>query len=706
MSSICILYYLNHITEKDHPKRDPKVLEPYLTLAEDYFSNPDAYDQAEKKRRSADIKKIGTNFSCIPLYNAFIKAPMGHVSNHIGKSPVDVLHTIWGGLMKNMCGYVLTILNQIGKHSGEARFSNILETFDKRISSFPKVFEKIPHVQWTYFPDGLVSKLLEGITKSDGRGNTGAGGGFRSAHFVPVLLQIYFAVQNLLPVQQVVLTKTVYVENVNSENKTRTRETMSTTLHHIEEIVLGAVESLLHLHFELCRDHWNDRLRQNLKNLVSVVKRKYVSLWKTKEQTYFREPLHLPGWKVHDIEHFPDHICEFGPVWSWETGPFEMFNKVTKDIWQKTSGRKASECSELIKQDLLRTLVSYHADKEAVLSGKYFSEKLISLDEPPNVTEFRNISKSKKSYCSIYSRENGFQVVGDISSDEFSKFLIPFEVFNTEMNRFFEDLNIFSFGDIQLSKRDLVTIVGSKESSLGTIILHAYSKIGSVTDQSTTNIKMKSWYDFVLIQGLGGKHLLAQVMGIFEIFDKVNNLSQFCFFVKYLESIEYKEHTGSGQNRSDFVSSDKLYSEYRWAARVGSRSKYDVGVVSQDCIADVAFVVPSFSNNPSLQQNSNHSSDRFYFIHRKMFDRSGWTITTPSMQSQKSESVSASASSGVSSRRSMAENQIQAEASLRLSVKGRHSEKDLDRLFEYFDEQESQQDPSTDVFADSLLTFE
>jgi hypothetical protein len=191
-------------------------------------------------------------------------------------------------------------------------------------------------------------------------------------------------------------------------------------------------------------------------------------------------------------------------------------------------------------------------------------------------------------------------------------------------------------------------------------------------------------------------------MGIFEIFDKVNNLSQFCFFVKYLESIEYKEHTGSGQNRSDFVSSDKLYSEYRWAARVGSRSHYDVGVVSQDCIADVAFVVPSFSNNTSLQKNSNHSSDRFYFIHRKMFDRSGWTITT-SVQSQKSESVSAS--SGVSSRSSMTKNQIQAEA-LRVSVKSRHSEKDLDRLFEYFDEQESQQDPSTDVFAESLLTFE
>ena len=146
--------------------------------------------------------------------------------------------------MKNMCGYVLIILNQIGKHSGKDRFSNILEIFDKRISSFPKVFEKIPHVQWTYFTDGLVSKLLDGITTSDGRGNTGAGGGFRSAHFVPVLLQIYFAVQNILPVQQVVLTKTVYLETANSENKARTRETVSITLHNIQEIVTSPFRTL------------------------------------------------------------------------------------------------------------------------------------------------------------------------------------------------------------------------------------------------------------------------------------------------------------------------------------------------------------------------------------------------------------------------------------------------------------------------------
>ena len=49
------------------------------------------------------------------------------------------------------------------------------------------------------------------------------------------------------------------------------------------------------------------------------------------------------------------------------------------------------------------------------------------------------------------------------------------------------------------------------------------------------------------------------------------NFRSLWFNFRFLESIEYKEQTGSDQNPSDFVSSDKLYSEYRWAARVGSR---------------------------------------------------------------------------------------------------------------------------------------
>jgi hypothetical protein len=241
-------------TDKVHAKRDPKDLEPYLTLAEDYYANPDSYSQPEKKRRGLEIKKIGKKFSRIPLLNAFYDAPMGHDLNHIEKSPVDLLHTIWGGLMKNMCGYVLSIFNQIEKYSNDTRFSKILESLDKRISTFPKVYEKVPHVQWTSFPNGLVSKLLEGLS-SEGVGNTGRGGGFRSAHFVPALFQIYFASESLLPVQSVKLTK---IQQVLSNGNiggvsTKTREVLIQKLENVEKTVKEAIESLLHLNFELCR---------------------------------------------------------------------------------------------------------------------------------------------------------------------------------------------------------------------------------------------------------------------------------------------------------------------------------------------------------------------------------------------------------------------------------------------------------------------
>jgi len=39
---------------------------------------------------------------------------MGCDSNNIGNSPVDMLHTLWGELCKNMCGFHLAVTQQIG----------------------------------------------------------------------------------------------------------------------------------------------------------------------------------------------------------------------------------------------------------------------------------------------------------------------------------------------------------------------------------------------------------------------------------------------------------------------------------------------------------------------------------------------------------------------------------------------------------------
>jgi len=87
-----------------------------------------------------------------------------------------------------------------------------------------------------------------------------------------------------------------------------------------------------------------------------------------------------------------------------------------------------------------------------------------------------------------------------------------------------------------------VTVTGSEKSSLGSVLLHAYSKVeNDLIDQ--TNPRTVFWHDFVLVKGLGGKHLLAQIMGIFEIFDKINQVSLFFFFFEiFVRSSSKRAH--------------------------------------------------------------------------------------------------------------------------------------------------------------------
>jgi hypothetical protein len=193
------IIYIFVIIEKIHAARDPAEINKFLLLAEDFYSDQDTYDALEKKRRKKEIKKIRDNYSMQPLQNAFFDLPMGHTENHVGKSGSDILHFFLSGLCKNAVSYVLIICHQISKFSVVQKFTQISKVLEERIICFPIVFESLPHVQWTYFRSGLVNKLVEHMTSANKSRNTGKGGGFRSAHFLPALMQLYFCLIGILP---------------------------------------------------------------------------------------------------------------------------------------------------------------------------------------------------------------------------------------------------------------------------------------------------------------------------------------------------------------------------------------------------------------------------------------------------------------------------------------------------------------------------
>jgi hypothetical protein len=563
---------------------------------------------------------------------------MGHEGNHIGNSPVDVLHTIWGGLMKSMCTFVLAIFQQIQKYSKNEQYDHILQTLDERIAFFPRICLNIPHVQWTFFPNGLVSKLIDTLTNSDLKGNTGKGGGFRSAYFVTALIQIYFSLEGLLPKGDVKISKRVKVNLPEQSDPTNRYEVIKITLRSVEKIIKDAIEIILHLNFELSRDYWNENLIKVLEKIITDFQTKYIAIWKLKEYSFFRTPSKLPGWKLHDVVHFPTHIREFGPVWGWETGPFESFNKIVKRLWKKTSTRSNSECQELIKQDLIRILMAYVCNQEDFLSGRFAEKPIVEREVATEVTTFSfacNEENSRELAFDFGQNGSGFRVLG-IDSDIYQRFIISADSFSSKFLEFINLEKLLPLQNFRFIHRKRVRINGSRNSMIGSILLHAYS-----------NGRLQ-WYDFVLVLGGGGKQLLAQVICIIEIVDQINNSSQVCFFVKYLESSTLRnEKTISSNNRSDYLSlKEPMCVEYRWAA--GTNYRYDIDVISQESVADIAFVVPSFKNNVSEHRSSDHSLDRFFHVHRKFFDRSGWVANTQHLDTSFVQTSSSKATNKIS----------------------------------------------------------
>jgi hypothetical protein len=158
---------------------------------------------------------------------------------------------------------------------------------------------------------------------------------------------------------------------------------------------------------------------------------------------------------------------------------------------------------------------------------------------------------------------------------------------------------------LKLFHRPIVTISGSAETGVGKVLLHAYTN------------KKSERYDFIEVSVGENELWLAQVLGVFQIVSD-NSTSNTLFFIKYLESVDGKEKTKSSLNRSDIFSSKSVCSKYRWRAGIPGET-FDTAIISQDCVANVAFVVPCFMS--ALKKVREHI---FYYIPRKFFDRSGW----------------------------------------------------------------------------------
>ena len=174
---------------------------------------------------------------------------------------------------------------------------------------------------------------------------SGKGGGFRSAHFLPMLIQIYFILRDILPNKSLSVSKNFKKAGV-----------VQISLGNVYYKILSTIENVLHLYFELNRSIWNEELIENLDNLIKVTQKSLIVLFDCKQHSLFKiseKDSVLISQKIHMIIHFPYFIRKFGPVWAWDTPSTEAFHKIMKELYKRISKRHSSESTEMLHQVLL-----------------------------------------------------------------------------------------------------------------------------------------------------------------------------------------------------------------------------------------------------------------------------------------------------------------------------------------------------------------
>jgi hypothetical protein len=172
------------------------------------------------------------------------------VQNTIYRCNFDDLHTLLAGIIKNTLTFTLRIINEISLN--DVNFKNAFSIFNEYIGGFQNV-PVVPHVEWTSFRNGLAN-LIANESNRDKQGDGGRGGGYRSTHLLPALMQTYFAIVcnpgKLLPTDK----RYQFVKKRVKNLKTSKEENFSATVGNVHLIVLTAIKDILDFYFVVKRE--------------------------------------------------------------------------------------------------------------------------------------------------------------------------------------------------------------------------------------------------------------------------------------------------------------------------------------------------------------------------------------------------------------------------------------------------------------------
>lgn len=199
--------------------------------------------------------------------------------NDICNMTYDILHTISGGLVKNLCYHIIGTIIAISKQHD---YSNSKAMFDERYYKFVHMPNDQPHMPNVRFTRSLI-QLVGGDSNSEKGKTSHSMGKIPSSFFVMMLFQMYFVIGeqgHILPVKNISYERNADkkadaekpTEEGNGKKNYKKAPAAKTIIEtgNITEKVLSAIVTILSLYFESKRAKHTDTTLVEFKKLISV----------------------------------------------------------------------------------------------------------------------------------------------------------------------------------------------------------------------------------------------------------------------------------------------------------------------------------------------------------------------------------------------------------------------------------------------------
>jgi hypothetical protein len=533
--------------------------------------------------------------------NATLGVPMGFLSpgvrNHVYRSPCDILHTFECGICKNVSLWIISLVLLISK---VPRFKFSSGILDARVASF-KDLPKLPNVTQTYFLKGICF-ISSNKSAADKTKSTGGAGGFRSCEFVPLLLQLYFAI------------------GVNGDvlpNTPTFRFSNEIQVGNITKITLKCLSKVLDCFFSLRISPITEQRVHIIQDKMMDMSQYYIALYQLLDRASGREVPRLPlSRKIHaaccNIKPF---LETFGTLDKADTASYESVHRyMTVGLWHCTSKRYDSMNEEMAKQSWLsnyhlinsfkHALTSQKLEEYIIKNGPYIAPRTVQISAGTNMaSDFLHVNE-----------ENIVECEGALLNDLMLCVRVTIQTLSNKLKLAFGDevWEIMKLGirPPSLTVLQSISIEGNKNSRLGKVLIYATHKFRNKRPR----------HDFVIVQHEDWEQP-AQVLLLFQMNSFDNQHSQLFAYVRYLIPVDHRHETPAAYQCP--------FTQYH--LEFGPRRRgFSEEVIDVETIMGPAFITPTYQRDHSLPSPNNPlRRDLWWYVDRKFCDRAGWDNIQP-----------------------------------------------------------------------------